>query len=468
MLARALSIALLTLAAAAPAAGAAPWKQLTADGSNIDQVAPLRTADGVLHVAWHHETSPSTADLLHTAISPKGSIGATTPIQRGWTGFENAALVPAPGGGIRVFFGAIRSLDSSDPNQDLNTALSTDGGTSWALTPGSIVPRGGQAYGSPVSAATLGDGTPLQTWAGTLGTWVHAGLSPARPLHDFQAPLGHYGYDPGMAAAGQTAAIAWYSNATGHLGVYAAQVGADGAAAGPLMHMPDTGDMSVGMIGRTPIVARPGGGFYVAYATGYPAFTAVRLWRVGAGSAPAIARPDRNASTTATIAAAPDGRLWVVWKDTAGDHPEVFARRSDPEARRFGAVVRAGAPPKAFSLYRLDASAAPGGGLDVFGAFTRGLAPAVSTFYKRILPGLTLKASRAKLRRGDKQKVTFKVTDAGDPVKGAKVKAGGDSGRTNRRGKVTLRVNGKGRAVRARATHGGYTAGAKKLRVKKR
>ena len=50
-----------------------------------------------------------------------------------------AALTAVPGG-IRVVWGAIPSTDSSDPNQDLNTALATDGGASWALTPGSIVP----------------------------------------------------------------------------------------------------------------------------------------------------------------------------------------------------------------------------------------------------------------------------------------------------------------------------------------
>jgi hypothetical protein len=387
MLARAFSIALVALAAAAPAASAAPWKQVTAsNGSNIDQVALLRTGDGVLHVVWHRNTGPITGDLLHTGISPGGRIGATSPIQTGWTGFENAALAPAPGGGIRVFFGAIRSIDSSDPNNDLNTALSTDGGRSWGLTPGSIVPLGGQAYGSPVSAAALGDGTPLEAWAGTLGTWVHSGLTPATPLHEYQAPLGNYGYDPGIAAAKQTAVMAWYSNATGHLGVYAQAVGADGAAAGPLQHMPKTGNMSVGMIGRTPIVARPGGGFYVAYGTGYPSINRVRLWRVGSGSPALIARTARSGETTATVAAARDGRLWVVWKDVRGGRPVVLARRSDRLGRHFGPAVRLGAPKRAASLYRLDASVAPDGELDVFGAFSRGLSSTVATFHSRVKP----------------------------------------------------------------------------------
>src|SRR5687767_10412527 len=94
----ALLTAALAAGVAAPAA-AAPWKQVTTpDGSSIDQVGLARTADGVLHLAWHHPTGPNTEDLLHTVISRDGKIGATNPIQSGWTGFTNPALVAAPGG----------------------------------------------------------------------------------------------------------------------------------------------------------------------------------------------------------------------------------------------------------------------------------------------------------------------------------------------------------------------------------
>ena len=58
------------------------------------------------------------------------------------------------------------------------------------------------------------DGSTLQSFAGTLGTWVHAGLSPATPNHDYQAPLGPYGYDPNLATdASNRTVLAWYSNA---------------------------------------------------------------------------------------------------------------------------------------------------------------------------------------------------------------------------------------------------------------
>ena len=81
----------------------------------------------------------------------------------------------------------------------MNTAFSPDGGATWQLTTGSIVPLGAQSYGSDASATTLPNGTTLQAWAGTLGTWVHAGLDPATPNTDYQAPSGCCGYYPGLA-----------------------------------------------------------------------------------------------------------------------------------------------------------------------------------------------------------------------------------------------------------------------------
>src|SRR5262249_20263475 len=159
--------------AAAPSAHAASWKQVTSTGgANIDQVALVRTADGVLHVAWHHDTGPSSPDLVHTTITPDGKVGATTPIQSGWAEIQNAALVAAPAG-IRAFFGGIRTTDPNDPNVDMNTALSTDGGASWTLQAGPVAAPGSAAYAAPVSAVVRADGVPVLTWAGSSGTWTH-------------------------------------------------------------------------------------------------------------------------------------------------------------------------------------------------------------------------------------------------------------------------------------------------------
>jgi hypothetical protein len=428
------------LLAAAPTAQAATWRQLTASGgASIDQVGLARTADGVLHVVWRARTGPNTEDLRHTAISPGGKIGATTPVQSGWASMSNPAVTVVPGG-LRAVWGGIRTIDAGEPNQDLNTALSTDGGASWALTTGSIVPLGAQAYGSSASAATLPNGTVLETWAGTLGTWVHSGLDPATPNFEYQAPMGNYGYDPGIAtAANGDAAVAWYSNADGHLGVFARMVNPDGSPLSIPLNMPSTNDMHVGMLSRTPIVARPkSGGFYVAYPTGYPTQNRVQLWRVGTGGLFLLAHTEANA--LATVAADRKGRLWVAWTDGTFGDKRVLARRSNRRVSRFGATVNAGAVRNASSAYQLDASATASA-LDVLALFGVGTESGGATYHARIRPGLTLTAKRSG------RKVAYTVTDAGDPVRGATVRAAGRSARTDGKGHATLRLKQRAKAT---------------------
>jgi hypothetical protein len=457
---RSLIVAAPLALALAPAAHAAGWKQVTAsDGANTDQVSLLRTPDGTLHVAWRHG-APTADALMHTTIFRSGRIGATSTVVAGWSDVQNPAIVSAPGG-IRMFWGAIRSTDPDETNQAMSTALSADGGTTWALQPGDVVQGNAQAHASPTAAVTLPGGTPLQTWYGTLGTWVHAGLTPATPSFDYQAPMGSYGNLPGIAVGSDgRAVLAWYSNANGHLGVYARDVAADGSPVGGAVRMPGTSDMQIGQTGRTPIAARTGGGMYVAYPTGYPSLTRIRVWRVGAAASTLVGRAAGGAS--ATVAGDRNGRMWVVWEDDGG--PAVYARRSDRTGTDWGATVRVGRPKHGVSAYTVDASPVGKSALDVFGSFALNSGTPLATYTRRILPGLTLLAAGA-ARRGEDAKVTFTVRDAGDPVKGAKVSAGGDAGRTDRRGKVTLTVHA-GRHVTAHATAPGYTRAARKLAVR--
>jgi hypothetical protein len=437
-------VAAAALLAAPAVSQAATWKQVTASGgASIDQVGHVRTADGVLHVAWHKG-----GDLNHTAILANGKLGATAPIQTGWTGHEDAAITAVPGG-LRVVWGAIRSTDTNDPNQDLNSAFSADGGASWALTPGSIIPRGAQAYGSDAAAAALPNGTVLEAWAGTLGTWVHAGLDPATPNFDYQGPLGTYGYNPGIAAdASGHAMMAWFSSSSAHTGVLAQGVSPDGSPAGPALTMPGTQVMAGGgSLALTSIVSRPkSGGFYVGYGVGYPTSNRVLVWRAGAPKAIQLAKTSANAQVA--VAADPKGRIWAVWSDGTFGSKRIMAARSNRTATRFGAPVDLGAVKGASSAYSVDANAT-GTALDVLVLFGVGTAPGGATYHARALPGLTLRS-----RKG-----VFTVEDAGDPVKGATIKLGGRSAKTNSAGKA--RLSGRGRAT---ATASGYEPATIKVR----
>jgi hypothetical protein len=441
-----LILAAALLLAAAPGAQAAGWKQVTATGgANIDQVGPVRTADGVLHVAWKKD-----GDLFHTAIGPDGKLRTTSPIVTGWASTSDPALTIVPGG-LRAIWGGIRSTEATETNQDQNTAFSADGGATWALQTGSTIPIGAQAYASDTNATTLPNGTTLETWFGTAGTWVHAGLDPAVPNVNYQAA--GYGNDSNLASdASGAAMLAWFSD--NPPGVLVQPVGANGAPAGAALTMPGTQVMVGGPeLSRTPIVARPkSGGFYVARGVGYPTSNQVRVWRVGSSST-TLLDTTRNGAETA-ISTDSKGRVWVAWSDGEFGDEHVLVARSNPAATRFGAAVDAGAVKGAQSTFTLDISGTSSGAdlLAVFGVDDQ---PSASTYVTRVLPGLSLAAKRAKHR------VTFTVTDAGDPVKGATVKAGGKSGKTDAKGKLVLTLKSK---TASRATATGYEPATLKAR----
>ena len=58
----------------------------------------------------------------------------------------------------------------------------------------------------------------------------------------------------------------------------------------------------------------------------------------------------------------------------------------------------------------------------------------------------------------------FTVLDAGDPVKGATVRAAGKRGRTDAKGRVELTLESR-RAVKAKATKKGYVKAERRLRA---
>jgi hypothetical protein len=378
----------VVVAAAALAATPAPWKHVTAPGAG--RVGAVRSADGVLHVAWRNG-----GDLFHTAIRASGKVGATAPIATAEG--TDPAIVAVPGG-LRVFWG--------DPGQQLDTAFSADGGASWQLTP--VV----QAAAENVSATAT-----LQAWAGPLGTFVHAGLDASTPSVSY----GPGGADPELAtdAGGRT----MLTN-----GAVVQGVNPDGSPDGAPMTMPGAGAT------RTPIVARAkSGGFYVAYAVGDD----VRVWNVGSANT-----LDLGSGRTPSLAADAQGRIWAVWAQGA----HVFAARSDRDVTEFGASVDAGAARDATAL---DASAT-GSALDVLAQF------AGATSVTRVLPGLTLQARR------HVNQVTFSVTDAGDPRRGARVRAAGRAGKTDRNGRVTLTLRTGATAI---ATLRGYTRATLKVKA---
>ncbi|MGZ5312489.1 MAG: hypothetical protein ACXWZK_12335, partial [Solirubrobacterales bacterium] len=273
--------------------------------------------------------------------------------------------------------------------------------------------------------------------------------------------------------------IAWASNsdAPGKLGVFGQIVdSATGAPTGTPQVMPGTvinseatggNDKFDASLYRTPVAERVGGGVFVAYHGGTPQRTGVVVWRTGAPQSTLLtsAKADYVA-----VAAAPDGRIWVVWTAVSKGRTRVIARRSNKDGGSFGAPVSTTLPKGTDAIYNQSASSQEDL-LDVVYHFdNESNSVGIADWHTQLLPGLTVKASKSKLVAGKKTKVTFKVTDAGDPVAGAKVKVGAKSGKTNKAGKVTLTLPAfkKGKKPGVVYTIAGYAKASSTLRVVRR
>jgi hypothetical protein len=208
---------------------------------------------------------------------------------------------------------------------------------------------------------------------------------------------------------------------------------------------------------------------YVAYAGGYPNQNKVLLWRVGAASSTTIARSSSGV-TSVGLATTPTGRVWVLWATrSALDNPIVHARRSNTAGTRWGSTVTIKPPKGASASWNLEGDG-QSARLDLLGSFTIGTTSGAATWYTQLLPGLTLRAAPSRLSKGTRHalRVEFTVSDAGQPVAGARVSVGSLHGLTNSSGQVTLALGPfqhRGH-VTARATDSAYSGAQITLKIR--
>jgi hypothetical protein len=459
------AVLLAGLALAAPAV-AAPWSRVTTpDGTSADQVGLAYNTDASTSVAWTRRTSPTTQSLFVTRVT-NSRPGPTSTVAADWATLANPAIVRGElTGQTRVFFGGRHSTDETDPYVEQNSAVSTDDGRTWALEAASTVAPGTLAYGSPM-AATFNGAAGFQTaWASTLGLFTHTGIDQNVPV--VPHPSAPSAYDPGLAP-GSVLGLAWYSNDSAAPGVYAVRLDQGGGEQSAPMRMPGTDRMTFGMSARTPITLRDGGGVrqdhYVAYPTGTSLLNRIRVWKVGSSSAPVVGRSSVNSYATVTIT--PRGRLWVAWTDRIDGDAKVFARRSNPDVTKWGAIVEAGAPRGAQSAYAIDGMANESNELDAYTSFSIGESENTATYVTHVLPGLTLARLSGRLDDDEENTIRFKVTDAGDPVEGARVRIGGKRATTDEDGIAEIEVRGRGTKMKARATMERYVKAELELRVR--
>ena len=462
-LALALVLAGAVLAPPAPAGGPGVWTDISGPvGGLLVMPRVARDANGVLHVVWITEENGQ--ELIHRSVAADGTPGAQQTLAQDWSGLGNPAIVydASSSAPLKVFAGGMRSTAPDDLHDGLSWWTSSDGVT-WTLQPGVVSGPGGIAYSSDVAAVATPSGV-FQTWFGTAGVFSHRGLENGGD-HDVN-DVGNYGYWSGYGYD-PIADKLWLGaayNATDKEGLWVREIDkATGAGAGASFLLPQSAtdyegsvDMSLEEIPLpiTGLVGQPG--VIVAYPNNYPSANQVRVWRIAGGATTtALLATGPGSKDVVAVAATPDGRAWVAWKDSSGTTPRIFARRSNVGATAWGAAASIAAPPGTESLWQLAASAQADGRLDVLAQASKSNDDRIYHTQLYAALDVTVAPKTAKAKKAFTATVT--VRDAGSLVAGAAVSAAGKSAVTDGNGVAKLQLKAaKAGKLTVTVTRAGY------------
>jgi len=282
----------------------------------------------------------------------------------------------------------------------------------------------------------------------------HYGTNPGDPDRTIpQTGCCLYNPDVAVDAVSGQAYIGFFSlEKQGGHGLFVNAIGPDGPQGGRKLA---PGSVSRGNSlppgNRTSITGRIGTpGVFVAYGQGYPTFKTLAVWRVDSAKPQLMINADR--AEHVNVAAAPEGRLWLIWEQRG----TISSPRTNKAATKVGPVTKLH-PPGGGTIFRLNGEGSAGP-LDVIANVQAG---GQALWHQQVLPRLQLTSSTRKTGTG--RTITFRVLDAGDPVAGATVKAGGSTLRTAANGTATLRQV-KSAPVKATASRPGYASASANVR----
>lgn len=398
---RLFAIAVLALAAA-PAAHA--WSPIsTVQVTNTMQPGVLRTALGTELAAYS-----DSASTLKVWSSAKGDV----TVASGLLSVGKPALVELPAGPIELYAPA---TTAGFALQGVLRWESTSDGATWS----GPFKTGSPNLGDVEAAAVRSDGTPMFSQDSTFGITVYQGLNGETSHTVFTACCG-YAESLAVDSTG-LAQIAFWSNATAfaNLFVYETLDGSGAVSGGAqAFGQPQTAPRD----DDVPLVADGLGNTFMGVAPGYPTGTAftVNTFRGGslAYSAGAAKGTFDGGDPHMGIAVDNSNRVWAAWTQRGSVH----VRRSRSAAHHFGGANTASLGGQ--TAYQLAALALTNGNVDVF------VNTGSAIVHQTLLPVLTVIVS----------KTTITVLDDGFGVKGAIVKGGGHTVKTNAKGQASLAV----------------------------
>lgn len=477
-----LGIAGVAIAPSAQAGGAGEWTQISdfptttryPQGQNIDEPTTGRIGNN-LQVLWRGQLSPDRTSYYTAVVGLDGA--TTTPAREiisNWVALiSNPRLIRVNGQQFLAFSGLQSTTTGAPYTSGAEYAATSADGLTWSVSAGALSATT-SAYVGVGNDAVDYNGTPV--WVGDPGTssgvnW-HVGLSqvdPAPSGSDSTYRLaGCCAYNSAAAKDQVTGAVytAFYSNSStpGENGIWTGQIlpnqGTFTRAAGSATNYNGT-DSSIEPGQRVAMVARNGGGVYVAYKLGYPDVTGIRIMNVATGATLDV--PGSAGASRISLSAGTGGRLWVAW--TAGG--VVKTSHTNTAVTAVGAVGNQGAPAGSQAIWKVAANSA---------AFSPELADEnvdlvatsgspdgqVNVWHTQALRTLGIEAQSRVARNGT---INVVVTDAGEPVAGARVKIAGDSATTDSQGRARLQAPGRNRLYSITALKSGFAQGKAPIRV---
>jgi len=474
----------MATATGAQAGGYGDWTQLSSfptssrypQGQNIDEPT-VRRIGNQLQVVWRGQVSPDRSAYYPALVGLDGStVAPGREIITNWVQLtSNPKLIRVNGQQFLAFSGLQTQTTGAPYTSGAEFAATSPDGLSWTVSPGALSATT-TAYVGVGNDAVEDNGAPV--WVGNPGTssginW-HVGLSQGDP-----APAGSDGtyrlagccaYQAATAKDQATGAIyaAFYSNSTtpGENGIWTGQIlpsqGAFSRAAGSMTNYNGT-ESSIEPGQRVAMVARNGGGVFVAYKVGYPDVTGIRILNVATGATLDV--PRSAGARAISLAAGTGGRLWISW--TAGG--AVKTAHTNTAVTVVGAVGNQGAPAGSESLWKLAANSiafspelTEGENVDLVATSGTGDGQ-VNVWHTQALRTLGVDAPERVGRRGT---ISVVVTDAGEPVAGARVKIAGDTATTDRDGRAELRAPSRARPYSITAARAGFAQGKTTIRVR--
>ena len=445
VLATILAVASTVLAPAVTLAAPHFTRVTTLGVGTFPNFAMVRTADGTLHLVYQTAVpGPAPNGIAARSISAAGVLGSQT--QALLWGTSRPGLTLLPNGALFSMFGA------TSPAPGLVSSLwgieSSDGGATWSAP--SQIASGlleDLAYGGDITAQLSG-ATPVLTINVAGGIVVQQGLGLGSPTQQITTSTDNFAGDVDSAidAASGQVVTSWRSNAGSGGDFLQAAV----PTLGTLMKWPGQLRNELVIAGRD-----SGPGVFGAYTTDG---SHVRLLRYGGGSV-AVGKLKGLSANVIGVATGLGGRVWVMWgQDGLG----IAVTRSNKAVTRFEPIQHLN--PGSFTLYRLSGDGRLGP-LDLFVdqiPASKTSIPPAGTFYARLLPELSATVSVKNVKKVDR--LTVKVTDAGDPVAGASISVKGKHATTNSAGSGKLTLSGTGR-VKITITDPGYQALSKTVKL---